>query len=66
MPQGQPERRSRAVRMINQQDAEGFGGCTNIGECEAVCPKAISMDFIARLNRDVLAGTLSGAGKVEV
>lgn len=66
LPQGQPERRSRAVRMINQQDAEGFGGCTNIGECEAVCPKAISMDFIARLNRDVLAGTLSGAGKVEV
>jgi succinate dehydrogenase / fumarate reductase iron-sulfur subunit len=65
LPQGQPERLSRAVRMINQQDIEGFGGCTNIGECEAVCPKSISMDFIARLNRDVLVGTVVGAGKIE-
>ncbi len=65
LPQGQPERNRRAVLMINQQDAEGFGGCTNIGECEAVCPKSISLDFIARLNRDVLVGTIAGAGKVE-
>lgn len=65
LPQGQPERNRRAVLMINQQDAEGFGGCTNIGECEAVCPKSISMDFIARLNRDVLVGTIAGAGRVE-
>ncbi|MDQ3247787.1 MAG: succinate dehydrogenase/fumarate reductase iron-sulfur subunit [Chloroflexota bacterium] len=63
LPQGQTERYSRAVLMVNQQDSEGFGGCTNIGECEAVCPKQISMDFIARLNRDLIRGTLTGAGK---
>jgi succinate dehydrogenase / fumarate reductase, iron-sulfur subunit len=63
LPQGQPERYSRAVLMVNQQDAEGFGGCTNIGECEAVCPKEISMDFISRLNRDLIRGTLTGAGQ---
>jgi succinate dehydrogenase / fumarate reductase iron-sulfur subunit len=63
LPQGQPERYDRAVLMVNQHDAEGFGGCTNIGECEAVCPKLISLDFIAQLNRDLLRGTLQGAGK---
>lgn len=63
LPQGQPERFDRAVLMVNQHDAEGFGGCTNIGECEAVCPKEISLDFIAQLNRDVLRGTLAGAGQ---
>jgi succinate dehydrogenase / fumarate reductase, iron-sulfur subunit len=57
LPQGQPERYTRVVRMVEQMDAEGFGGCTNIGECSAVCPKEISMDFIARLNRDLLAAT---------
>jgi succinate dehydrogenase / fumarate reductase, iron-sulfur subunit len=63
LPQGQAERYDRAVMMVEQMDEEGFGGCTNIGECSAVCPKEISMDFIAMLNRDLLRGTLMGAGK---
>ena len=49
--------------MVEQMDLEGFGGCTNIGECSAVCPKEISMDFIARMNRDLLAATLKGPKK---
>ncbi len=52
LPQGQPERERRALAMVNQMDKEGFGGCTNIGECTAVCPKEISQNFIARMNRD--------------
>lgn len=63
LPQGQPERYDRAVLMVNQMDEEGFGGCTNIGECEAVCPKEISIDFIGQLNRDLIRASLSGAGK---
>ncbi|MEZ4832925.1 MAG: succinate dehydrogenase/fumarate reductase iron-sulfur subunit [Caldilineaceae bacterium] len=63
LPQGQAERYDRAVNMVRQHDAEGFGGCTNIGECEAVCPKEISLDFIAMLNRDLTVGMLKGAGK---
>lgn len=63
LPQGKTERYDRAVLMVNQHDAEGFGGCTNIGECEAACPKEISIDFISMLNRELLVGTLSGAGK---
>jgi succinate dehydrogenase / fumarate reductase iron-sulfur subunit len=63
MPQGQAERFDRAMLMVEQMDEEGFGGCTNIGECSAVCPKEISLDFIAMLNRDVVRGTLVGAGK---
>jgi succinate dehydrogenase / fumarate reductase iron-sulfur subunit len=54
LPQGQPERWSRVINMVSQQDSEGFGGCTNFGECSAVCPKEIGLDFIARLNRDLL------------
>ncbi len=63
LPQGQAERFDRAVLMVNQMDAEGFGGCTNLGECEAVCPKEISLDFIAMMNRDLLRGNLMGKGK---
>ena len=63
LPQGQAERFDRSVMMVDQHDAEGFGGCTNIGECSAVCPAGISMDFIAMLNRDLIRGTLAGAGK---
>jgi succinate dehydrogenase / fumarate reductase iron-sulfur subunit len=63
LPQGQPERYTRVVRMVEQQDEEGFGGCTNIGECSAVCPKEISLDFIARLNRDLLAATFRAPRK---
>lgn len=58
LPQGQPERDSRVLGMVEQHDAEGFGGCTNIGECTAACPKGIPLDTIARLNRDLL-GALS-------
>jgi succinate dehydrogenase / fumarate reductase iron-sulfur subunit len=53
LPQGQPEREARVVAMLNQQDAEGFGGCQNIGECAAVCPKEIPLDVISQLNADL-------------
>jgi succinate dehydrogenase / fumarate reductase iron-sulfur subunit len=52
LPQGQPERLQRVKRMVIQMDEEGFGNCSNEGECEAVCPKNISMDNIALMNRD--------------
>src|SRR5204863_5208830 len=52
LPQGQPERSRRVKSMVEQMDAEGFGACTVTGSCEAVCPKEISLDFIARMNRD--------------
>ncbi len=54
LPQGQPEHATRVVSMVAQMDSEGFGACTNHGECMAACPKEISIDFIARLNRDYL------------
>jgi succinate dehydrogenase / fumarate reductase iron-sulfur subunit len=54
LPQGQPERSRRALRMVAQYNLERFGSCTNIGECEAVCPKEISLGVIARMNRDYL------------
>jgi succinate dehydrogenase / fumarate reductase, iron-sulfur subunit len=57
LPQGQPERSQRALRMVRQYNAEGFGSCTNIGECEAVCPKEISLEAIARMNRDFIAAS---------
>ena len=59
LPQGEPERRTRAVAMVAQMDKEGFGSCTNTGACEAVCPKEISIENIARLNREYTAGALS-------
>jgi len=52
LPQGQPERNRRATRMVLQMDAEGFGHCTWYGECQEACPKEISIDNIARMNRD--------------
>ncbi|MGA8852087.1 MAG: succinate dehydrogenase/fumarate reductase iron-sulfur subunit [Aeromicrobium sp.] len=60
MPQGQPERDSRVVGMINAHDDEGFGGCTNIGECASACPKEIPLDTISRLNRDLLSALAAG------
>jgi succinate dehydrogenase iron-sulfur subunit len=57
LPQGQPERSLRALSMVRQYNAEGFGSCTNIGECEAVCPKEISLEAIARMNRDFIAAS---------
>ncbi|WP_222265945.1 succinate dehydrogenase/fumarate reductase iron-sulfur subunit [Modestobacter marinus] len=61
LPQGQPERDMRVLRMVAQQDAEDFGGCSNIGECSAVCPKGISMETISRLNHDLLGALRAGA-----
>lgn len=52
LPQGQPERKTRALRMVAQMDREGFGNCSNHGECEAVCPKGISIKNIARMRRE--------------
>jgi succinate dehydrogenase / fumarate reductase iron-sulfur subunit len=59
LPQGQPERDSRVLAMVAAQDDAGFGGCTNTGECTAVCPKGIPLRAISRLNHDFLAATLS-------
>jgi succinate dehydrogenase / fumarate reductase iron-sulfur subunit len=60
LPQGQVERFQRVVNMVQVMDQEGFGGCTNIGECTAVCPKEISQDFIARMNGELIKATLLG------
>jgi succinate dehydrogenase / fumarate reductase, iron-sulfur subunit len=54
LPQGEPERRLRALAMVAQMQAEVFGGCTNIGECEASCPKGITLENIARMNREYM------------
>ncbi|HEY8991737.1 MAG TPA: succinate dehydrogenase/fumarate reductase iron-sulfur subunit [Luteolibacter sp.] len=59
LPQGQPEREKRVLAMVRQMDAEGFGNCTNQYECEAACPKEISVEHIARMNRDYLKATAS-------
>jgi succinate dehydrogenase / fumarate reductase iron-sulfur subunit len=53
LPQGQAERDTRVVNMVAQHDHEGFGGCTNIGECAAACPKEIPLDVISQLNKDL-------------
>ena len=58
LPQGQPERLRRALTMVGQMTAEGFGHCTSIGECEAVCPKEIPIGYIARMNRDYLEASI--------
>ncbi len=63
LPQGQPERHRRVSRMVATMDELGFGACTVTGSCEAVCPKGITLDFIARLNRDYLVATLKGDPK---
>jgi len=60
LPQGQPERSLRVRSMIAQMEREAFGGCSNYRECEAVCPKNISVSTIARLNRDYLKASLVG------
>jgi succinate dehydrogenase / fumarate reductase iron-sulfur subunit len=60
MPQGQPERADRAIAMVAQAKAELFGSCTNMGLCEAVCPKEIKLEVIARMNGDFIRASLSG------
>jgi succinate dehydrogenase / fumarate reductase, iron-sulfur subunit len=59
LPQGQPERKTRALNMVAQMDQEGFGSCTNTGACEAECPKEISISNIARLNREFIGAGLA-------
>ena len=63
LPQGQPEKEQRVLGMVEQMDQEGFGACTVTGSCEAVCPKGISLNFIAKMNRDYLGALLRGSPK---
>ena len=58
LPQGQPEKRRRVISMVQAMDAEGFGTCTNHRECEAACPKEISIQFIARMNRQYITASM--------
>ena len=60
LPQGQPERKRRVSRMVDQMDKEGFGNCTNTGACSVECPKGIDLTNIARMNRDFLKSSLTG------
>ena len=57
LPQGHPERHQRALNMVHQMDEEGFGSCTNTGACEAVCPKEITLESIATMNREFLVAS---------
>jgi succinate dehydrogenase / fumarate reductase iron-sulfur subunit len=59
LPQGKPERDRRALGMVAQMNAEGFGSCTNIGECTGVCPKEIQLEVIAVMNRDYLRASIN-------
>ncbi len=61
LPQGQTERNERVLNMVDQMDKEGFGNCTNEHECEAACPKGISVSNIARLNRDFIKAKILGS-----
>jgi succinate dehydrogenase / fumarate reductase iron-sulfur subunit len=63
LPQGQPERYRRALKMVAQMDVESFGGCTLYGECQEACPKEISIDFISRMNRDFLVASMTAPGE---
>ncbi|WP_046744028.1 succinate dehydrogenase/fumarate reductase iron-sulfur subunit [Kordia zhangzhouensis] len=60
LPQGQVEATDRVLNMVNQMDAEGFGNCTNTGACEVECPKGISLENIARMNREYLKASFKG------
>jgi succinate dehydrogenase iron-sulfur subunit len=64
LPQGEPERADRARKMVAQMDAEGFGHCTSHQECEAACPKGISIGFIAKMNRELLSAMLTAPNDV--
>lgn len=59
LPQGEPERKERVLNMVSQMDAEGFGNCTNTGACEVECPKGISLENIARMNREYLGASVT-------
>jgi len=64
LPQGQPERGQRALRMVSRMNQETFGNCTNIGECEAVCPKGIPLEVIGRMNNDFIRASWSDEMKM--
>ena len=66
LPQGQAERADRARKMVAQMDAEGFGSCTNHGECEAVCPKGVSLEWIARMNRELISAMVTSKNPVQI
>jgi len=63
LPQGQVEAKDRVLHMVHQMDEEGFGNCTNTGACEVECPKGISLDNIARMNREYSAALVEKGGK---
>jgi len=65
LPQGKAEKDRRVLAMVKQMDADGFGNCTVTGSCEAVCPKEISLNFIAKMNRDYGVATLKGGGRAK-
>ena len=65
LPQGQPEKERRVLAMVEQMDEEGFGACTVTGSCEAVCPKGISLNFIAKMNRDYFGALLRTGPKAK-
>ena len=58
LPQGQIERKERVLNMVEQMDKEGFGNCTNTGACEVECPKGISLEFIAKMNREYFGASV--------
>tara|TARA_B100000809_G_scaffold248154_1_gene277968 strand:- start:15903 stop:16655 length:753 start_codon:yes stop_codon:yes gene_type:complete len=58
LPQGQVERKERVLNMVDQMDKEGFGNCTNTGACEVECPKGISLEFIARMNKEYITASV--------
>ncbi|MCA9529736.1 MAG: succinate dehydrogenase/fumarate reductase iron-sulfur subunit [Myxococcales bacterium] len=66
LPHGQPERQDRVRKMVAQMDAEGFGSCTNHEECEAACPKGISVNWIGKMNRELIAAMATAKDEVEV
>jgi succinate dehydrogenase / fumarate reductase iron-sulfur subunit len=59
LPQGKIEAKDRVLNMVEQMDAEGFGSCTNTGACEVECPKGISLDNIARMNREFMGASIT-------
>ena len=61
LPQGKVEKDERVLNMVNQMDLEGFGNCTNTGACEVECPKEISLENIARMNRDFLSASIKSS-----
>jgi succinate dehydrogenase / fumarate reductase iron-sulfur subunit len=63
LPQGKPEAKRRVLAMVEQMDKEGFGNCTNLFECEAACPKGISVEFIAKMNHEYMCATVLYAEK---